>query len=133
MTLTFDPIHYSELLFQYQPKIIKTEAENEKALSLVEQLMHQKNRSPEEDALYDLLVVLIEKFECEFYEPGISSTPKSMLEFLMEQQQVTAIELVPILGSVTIANGLIAGDREMTINQVKQLAKVFGVEPNVFL
>ena len=42
MTLTFDPIHYSELLFQYQPKIIKTEAENEKALSLVEQLMHQK-------------------------------------------------------------------------------------------
>ena len=70
MTLTFDPIHYSELLFQYQPKIIKTEAENEKALSLVEQLMHQKNRSPEEDALYDLLVVLIEKFECEFYEPG---------------------------------------------------------------
>jgi hypothetical protein len=28
----------------------------------------QKNRSLEEDALYDLLIVLVEKFEREFYE-----------------------------------------------------------------
>ena len=133
MTLTFDPTHYSELLFQYQPKIIRTEVENEKALSVVEQLMHQKNRSPEEDALYDLLIVLVKKFESEFYEPGALSTPGSMLEFLMEQQQVTAIELVPILGSVTIVNNVITGDGEMTIAQVKQLAKKFRVEPSVFL
>lgn len=133
MTLTFDPTHYSELLFQYQPKIIKTEAENEKALSIVEQLMHRKDRSLEEDALYDLLIVLVEKFELEFYEPGLLSTSESMLEFLMEQHQLTAIDLVPILGSVTIANKLITGDLEMTIAQVKQLAKIFGVEPNVFL
>ena len=133
MTLTFDPTHYSELLFQYQPKIIKTEAENEKALSIVEQLMHRKDRSLEEDALYDLLIVLVEKFELEFYEPSLLSTSESMLEFLMEQHQLTAIDLVPILGSVTIANKLITGDLEMTIAQVKQLAKMFGVEPNVFL
>ena len=133
MTLTFDPTHYSELLFQYQPKIIRTEVENEKALSVVEQLVHQKNRSPEEDALYDLLIVLVKKFESEFYEPGALSTPGSMLEFLMEQQQVTAIELVPILGSVTIVNNVITGDGEMTIAQVKQLAKKFRVEPSVFL
>ena len=133
MTLTFDPTHYSELLFQYQPKIIKTEAENEKSLSIVEQLMHQKNRSLEEDALYDLLIVLIEKFELEFYAPSLSPTPESMLEFLMEQQQLTAIDLVPILGSVTIVNDIMTGDREMTITQVKQLAKRFGVEPNVFM
>ena len=133
MTLTFDPTHYSELLFQYQPKIIKTEAENEKALSIVEQLMHRKDRSLEEDALYDLLIVLVEKFELEFYEPGLLSTSESMLEFLMEQHQLTAIDLVPILGSVTIASKLITGDLEMTIAQVKQLAKMFGVEPNVFL
>jgi HTH-type transcriptional regulator/antitoxin HigA len=42
MTLTFDKTQYSQLLFQYQPKIIKTEAENEKALTIVERLMHQK-------------------------------------------------------------------------------------------
>ena len=100
---------------------------------IVEQLMHQKNRSLEEDALYDLLIVLVEKFELEFYKPGLLSTPESMLEFLMEQQQMTAIDLAPILGSVTIAHEVVAGDREMTITQVKQLAKRFGVEPSVFM
>ena len=133
MTLTFDKTQYNQLLFQYQPKIIKTEAENEKALTIVEQLMHQRNRSLEEDALYDLLIVLVEKFELEFYNPGLLSTPESMLEFLMEQQQLTAIDLVPILGSVTIVNELITGDCEMTIAQLKQLAKGFGVEPSMFM
>ena len=95
--------------------------------------MHQRNRSLEEDALYDLLIVLVEKFELEFYNPGLLSTPESMLEFLMEQQQLTAIDLVPILGSVTIVNELITGDREMTIAQLKQLAKRFGIEPSMFM
>ena len=31
-------------------------------------------------------IVLIEKFEGDFYRPGSASTPHSMLLFLMEQQ-----------------------------------------------
>ena len=34
MTLAFNPEKYKELLFNYQPKIIRTEAENEKAVLL---------------------------------------------------------------------------------------------------
>lgn len=37
MTLTFNPDKYKELLSQYQPKIIRTEAENEKALASVDE------------------------------------------------------------------------------------------------
>jgi HTH-type transcriptional regulator/antitoxin HigA len=32
-------------------------------LAIAEELMHRPDRSPEEDELYDLLIVLIEKFE----------------------------------------------------------------------
>jgi hypothetical protein len=49
MTLTFNSHKYQELLIRYQPKIIRTEAENEKALAIVEELMHRSNRSPEEN------------------------------------------------------------------------------------
>ena len=49
------------------PKSIKTEAENEYALMIIEQLMHLSHRSPEQEEIYDLLIVLIEKFEQEFY------------------------------------------------------------------
>jgi HTH-type transcriptional regulator / antitoxin HigA len=56
MTLTFNPTRYSELLAQYQPMLIKSEEANERALAIVEELMHRPQRSLEEDALYDLLV-----------------------------------------------------------------------------
>lgn len=55
MTLTFSSENYTNLLVRYQPKIIKTEEENERALAVVEELMHIKNRTPEQDALYEVL------------------------------------------------------------------------------
>jgi len=67
MTLTFNSEKYKEILFNYQPKIIRTEAENEKALVIVEEIMHRKDRTPEEEELYELLIILIEKFEQEYY------------------------------------------------------------------
>jgi HTH-type transcriptional regulator/antitoxin HigA len=67
MPLTFNPEKYKELLFNYQPKIIRTEVENEKALAIIEELMYKKDRTPEEEELYELLIILIEKFEQEYY------------------------------------------------------------------
>lgn len=67
MTLAFNPEKYKELLFNYQSKIIRTEVENEKALAIVEELMYKKDRTPEEEELYELLIILIEKFEQEYY------------------------------------------------------------------
>jgi antitoxin component HigA of HigAB toxin-antitoxin module len=40
-----------------QMPIIKTEAENDRALAIVEDLMHQSNLTPEEDELLNLLVI----------------------------------------------------------------------------
>jgi HTH-type transcriptional regulator / antitoxin HigA len=76
MTLTFNRDKYKELLSEYQPKIIKTAVENEEALTIVEQLMHLQDRTPEQDAIYELLVVLIERFEQEFYKPNSESNPE---------------------------------------------------------
>jgi hypothetical protein len=59
MPLTFNPEKYKELLFNYQPKIIRTEVENEKALAIVEEPMHRKDRTLEEEELYELLIILI--------------------------------------------------------------------------
>lgn len=67
MTLTFNPEKYKELLFNYQPKIIRTEVENEKALAIIEELMYKKDRTPDDEELYELLIILIEKFEQEYY------------------------------------------------------------------
>ena len=133
MTLTFDREKYKELLCQYQPKVIKNEADNEAALEVVEQLMHSKNRTPEENELYDLLVTLIEKFEQEYYQPGITSTPLSILQFLMEQKEIVAEDLVTVLGSQDIVNKVLDGKLEIDRDRAKVLGDFFNVNSSLFI
>jgi HTH-type transcriptional regulator / antitoxin HigA len=133
MTLTFSPTQYSELRSRHQPKLIKTEAENDRALAVVEDLMHRPDLTPEEDELLNLLVLLIERFETEFYQCGAASTPHSMLEFLMEQQDITQADLLPIFTSESEVQDVLKGDRDLTITQVKALATRFNVKPNAFV
>jgi HTH-type transcriptional regulator / antitoxin HigA len=133
MTLTFNPNKYSELLSQYQPKLIRTEAENDQALAISEELMHRPNRSLEENELYDLLITLIEKFEQEYYLPGAGSTPHSMLLFLMEQRNLQASDLSEVFGSEEIAADTIAHQAELSKGQIKALGLFFQVDPGLFL
>ncbi|MEG4988604.1 transcriptional regulator [Microcoleus sp. BR0-C5] len=132
MTLIFNPDKYTELLSQYQPKIIRTEVENEKALAIVEELMHRRDRTPEEDELYELLIALIEKFEQEYYAPGVTATPNSLLLFLMEQRSLKPADLVGIVGSEEGVYALVNGEREIGKEQAVILGSFFYVEPSLF-
>ncbi len=132
MTLTFNPEKYKELLARHLPKVIRTEAENEKALVIVEELMHRQHRTPEEDELYQLLILLIENFERSFYLQE-STTPNSMLLFLMEQQSVNKKDIAIILGSDKIASSLIAGKGSISQEQAKLLGHFFHVDYSLFM
>ncbi|MBW4505389.1 MAG: transcriptional regulator [Scytonematopsis contorta HA4267-MV1] len=132
MTITFNKIKYQELLIKYQPKIIRTEEENENFLKIIEELMHQKNLSPEEDELYDLLITLVEKFEQDYYSPGECSTPRSRLIFLMEQQDIKHSDLVGIIGSTGIVSEILNGNQEISEVQAKALGDFFKVDPSLF-
>ena len=140
MTLTFNPEKYKEVLSEYQPKLIKTEAENERALVMVEQLMNLPDRSPEQEEIYELLVILIERFEQEFYKPDRSNNPGSMLLFLMDQRDLQPIDLVSIFGSEAavedVINGRFAtGDASRTSidrSIANQLADLFHVDSSLF-
>ena len=132
MTVTFNQKKYCELLVKYQPKLIRNEAENDKALAIVEELMHRPNRTPEENELYELLVTLIEKFEQEFYHPGNTSSPHSMLLFLMAQQGVKVEDLVRILGNAEIVAEIVEGKRKISDEEAIALGDFFGVDGSLF-
>ncbi|BAZ17581.1 hypothetical protein NIES4071_94610 [Calothrix sp. NIES-4071] len=125
MTLTFNSDKYKELLAKYQPRLIRNEEENEKALAIVEELMHRHDLTPEEDELFDLLITLIEKFEQEYYAPGQSSTPHYMLLFLMEQKDIKQSDLVGVIGSLEIVSEVVNGKREISKAEAKALEYFF--------
>jgi len=65
---------------------------NEAAIALAEELAHHAPKSPEEEALLELLVTLIEKFEGEHYPIPVSS-PLEILKHLMEARKLTVPDL----------------------------------------
>ena len=56
-----------------------------------------------------------------------------MLRFLVEQQGLAAADLAVILGSEASVDETLAGDRELSIAQIKTLSALFKVDPSVFL
>lgn len=130
MTRTINKETYADLLAQYQPKIIETEEENQKAIDLAEELEHRE-RTPEEDALLSLLVTLIEKFEDEHY-PISENSSHSMLLHLIEARNIKQEDLVEIIGSKSIVSELVNGKRSINKTQAKALAKFFHVSPELF-
>jgi len=133
MTLTFNPDRYKELLDRHQQQLIKTEAENDEALAVVEELMHKKPRTPKEEELYQLLIILIEKFEQDYYSPGSYNSANSVLLFLMEQQGIKPEDLVAIIGSPSEVSEIVNGRREISKTQAKALAEIFHVDPSLFI
>jgi HTH-type transcriptional regulator / antitoxin HigA len=132
MTFIFNSDIYSELLSQHQPRIIKTEEENEKFLETVEELLSRSHLTPEEDALLELLVKLIEDFEDNHYQLNVS-TPRSRLKHLMEARSLKQADLVEILDSSEIVTKIINGELEITKEQAEALGKFFHVDVSLFI
>ena len=132
MTLTINPESYAQLLAKYQPKVIETEAENERAIELAQELEHKAHRSNEENALLELLVTLIEKFEDENY-PLPEGTPHSLLLHLMESNQIKQENLVGVIGSRGVVSEVVNGKRSISKAQAKALAEFFSVDLALFI
>lgn len=127
----FDAVKYRKLVAKASPVIVETEAENERLLKILEPMMNRE-LSPEEGKLFDLLIKLVEDFERRHYPMGESS-PLEMLKFLMEQRDLRQRDIVHLFGSSGIASEVINGKRGISKNQAKALADFFGVSPELFI
>jgi HTH-type transcriptional regulator / antitoxin HigA len=132
MTLTFNPDTYGSLLAQYRPRVITSESENDTAITLAEELEHRANRTSEEEALLDLLVTLIEKFEEEHY-PIPESSPLAMLLHLMEARDYKQEDLIGVIGSRGVTSEVVNGKRSISKAQAKALAEFFKVDAGLFI
>lgn len=132
MTLTFNTDTYGQLLADYRPRVITSEQENDAAISLAEELEHLPNQTPEQEALLDLLVTLIEKYEDTAYPIPVSS-PREVLLHLMDARGCIQEDLVGVIGSRGVVSEVVNGKRGISIAQAKSLAKYFGVDAGLFI
>lgn len=129
--LTTNSDNYGILLSKYQPKIIKTESENEYFLEVVEELLSRNNLTPEEDAILELLVKLIEDFEEANYSLN-NSTPSSRLLHLIDAKNLDKTDLIAIFGNLEAVDMALDGKSEITSHQADLLANLFRVDVSLF-
>jgi HTH-type transcriptional regulator/antitoxin HigA len=107
--------------------LIKSESENEQALEIVEDLMHRE-RTLEEDELYQLLITLIEKFEQEYYQLNQQNKPLSILLFLLEEYEKSRDDLIAVFGTEDLVNNILNGQEKINAEQARKLGDFFHVE-----
>jgi HTH-type transcriptional regulator/antitoxin HigA len=132
-TRSLDPRRYRRLVAEVSPAIIETEEENERVLAIVERLMTKaEKRTPEEDAILNLLVHLVEEFEGKAYPTGKAS-PAEMITFLLEQRDLKPVALTDVLGSRGRVSEILASKRSVSKEQAKRLGGFFHVSPAAFI
>jgi HTH-type transcriptional regulator/antitoxin HigA len=130
---SLDPGRYRRLVAEVSPAIIETAEENERVLAIVEKLMARgENRSPEEDAILNLLVHLVQQFEEKVY-PMRDAAPAEMIAFLLEQRGLKPVALAEILGSRGRVSEILAAKRSISKEQAKRLGEFFHVSVAAFI
>ncbi len=133
-TQTLNPVAYGKLLAKVQPHAIKDEREYDRLVAEVGRLMERgdKNLSPEEVSLLEMMSILIEEYDRKHY-PLSPSQPHQMLAFLMEQRDLEPHDLWPVLGSKSRVSEILSGKRAISKAQAKKLAEFFHVSVDLFI
>jgi HTH-type transcriptional regulator / antitoxin HigA len=113
------------------PKVITSDAQNERYISVLLELEKKSRLTAKERAFAELLTVLIEAYEEEHY-PIRAASPVEVLAGLMEANNLKQKDLAPLLGSESVVSEVLRGKRELNKGQIERLGKRFGVSPAVF-
>jgi HTH-type transcriptional regulator / antitoxin HigA len=129
-----DARKYGRLLARTLPKAIETNADYQRALDQVNELMSkgEDRITREENLLLELLFTLVEKFEEGRFELS-ASTPRGILLELMEARKKKPNELWGVLGSKGTTSEILNGKRGISKTQAKALGEFFRVSPELFI
>ena len=123
---------YGRLLERTLPQVIRADEECER---LTKELLSidEKNRpSAEEEALAELLAILIDEYEERRY-PIHKASPQQNLKHLMEARGIKQKDLWKLFGSKGITSEVFHGKRAISKAQAKKLAEFFHAGVDLFI
>jgi HTH-type transcriptional regulator/antitoxin HigA len=123
---------YAELLARSLPRPIHTETERARFAETLLALDDRDDLSPEEEALAEVLTLLIEDYEEKNY-PLPQVSPHETLNALMEERGLKHKDIWPVLGNKGAATEVLSGRRSISKTQAKRLAEFFHVPVDLFV
>jgi HTH-type transcriptional regulator/antitoxin HigA len=128
-TLLADP---AKMIAKGAPHVIHNDKELEAYTNALFQLTALEKPSSAQAEAIELLTLLIERYEQEHY-PIPAADAISVVRFLIEQQGLTQRDLIPEFGSESAVSMFLAGDRKLTVEQIRKLSSRFKLSADVFI
>jgi HTH-type transcriptional regulator/antitoxin HigA len=122
---------YAELLARSLPRPIRAETERARFAETLLDLDDRDDLSPEEEALAEVLTLLIEDYEEKNY-PLPQVSPHESLNALMEEHGLKHKDIWPVLGNKGAATEVLSR-RSISKTQAKRLAEFFHVPIDLFV
>jgi HTH-type transcriptional regulator/antitoxin HigA len=113
------------------PKVITSDAQNERYISALLEMEHRSRLTAEEKNFMELLTLLVEAYEEKQY-PIRSASPVEVLTELMTANNLRQKDLAPLLGSESVVSEVLSGKRELNKRHIEKLSKRFKVSPELF-
>jgi HTH-type transcriptional regulator / antitoxin HigA len=111
--------------------VLKTAAEYKKAIRRTMELFDALPDSPEDKEL-DLLLVLVKDYEDKHIVlPELD--PIEVIKLKMEENNIKAKDLMPIIGSAGHVSSVLSGRRELTLKVAQNLRNYFDLPAEVFI
>jgi HTH-type transcriptional regulator/antitoxin HigA len=114
-----------------QTRLIKTDADYQRALARIETLFDAKPGTSEGDEL-DLLATLVDLYEKQTFPIGLPS-PVAAIRFRMEQQGLKNKDLIPFFGSASKVSEVLSGERALSKTMIRNLITGLGIPAEVLL
>jgi HTH-type transcriptional regulator/antitoxin HigA len=130
--MTYNLKKYSALLSATLPSVIDSLDEYNRIEEIFNNLF-KRNRSPEEDKLFNLLANLLEDYEKRTLPQLEKSSPLETLKFLMNENALRQSDLADIFGTQSVVSEVLRGRREITKKQAKALAERFSLRVEAFI
>jgi HTH-type transcriptional regulator/antitoxin HigA len=112
---------------------IRTKANYKSALTEVSKLvdLDPKAGTPNGDSL-EVLSILIEEYESKHF-PIESPNPIDAICFRMEQNDLTAKDLVPLIGNLNRVYEILNGKRSLTLKMIRNITEELGIPAKVLI
>lgn len=129
-----DPRKYGRLLARILPVVIQNEKEYDRIDAEIGRLLAKghRNLSVEEQALLELLTKLIEDYDTQHFSSP-QSPPHERLRALMEHNDLTQTDLLPIFKSRGYISEVLSGKRAISKRIAKALGERFSVSAELFI
>lgn len=104
---------------------IKTEKDYNAALQLIEELWEVEEGTVEADRL-EIMITLVDAYE-QINHPIYPPDPVAAIEFHMDQNELTRVDLEPYIGTRARVSEILNGKRGLSIEMIRSLHEGLGI------